>query len=405
MTAPSATEETAFWEDQRVFLLEWGRILIVLMVLLNVLCWPLDYVLYRTNSNLRDTVQGMRLFGTIVAVVAWALLTGAGWARRNPAAVLSTGLATLVFFCGYEMGFLGGPGTLWYYVLPYVALAPVALPLGLRARLAATSLIAGAMVAGYFGLHPALLRDRWAAPDISFTAAVALFATVAGVIAQRTRRQNFFLRRATERQAAELGDLLQRVRDLAATDPLTSLRNVREFNEQLELSCAQSARSGAPLSLIMFDLDHFKTINDRFGHDTGDAALAYAGRVIRRCIRSADVPYRIGGEEFAVICPLASAAAAAGVADRIRLALAEQPLPGTGSEERLTGSFGVADFSPGIEARELYRRADQALYRAKRLGRNRVETDENGRAQPTGVRPEAERVRPAAAAGDPTHDS
>jgi diguanylate cyclase (GGDEF)-like protein len=364
--APSPEEEKAFREDQRVSLLEWGRNFIVFMVLLNVLCWPLDFVLYRDNG-LRDTVQVMRLFGTMVAVIEWSLT-----------AVLAAGLAILLFFCGFEMGGLGGPGTFWFYVLPYVVLATVALSFGARVRAAVTYLLAVALLAGYFGLHPEHLRDRWAAPDISFTAVVALFSTVAGILVERTRRQNFFLRRATERQAGELGELLQRVRDLAATDPITSLRNVREFNEQLALSCAQASRSGAALSLIMFDLDHFKSINDRFGHDAGDMALAYAGRVIRRCIRSADVPYRIGGEEFAVICPLASASSAAGVAERIRLALAEQPLPTGGTDERLTASFGVADFFLGEEARELYRRADQALYRAKRRGRNRVETEEGG---------------------------
>jgi diguanylate cyclase (GGDEF)-like protein len=163
---------------------------------------------------------------------------------------------------------------------------------------------------------------------------------------------------------ATLGTLVDRLSALAVTDALTGLHNARDFHERLSIEQARSQRSGHPVSLIVGDIDHFKMLNDRRGHAVGDKVLeGFAGR-LAGTVRRGDLPFRIGGEEFAVICPGASADEALQVAERIRIAIAAAPLAG----EAVTASFGVAqDGSSGI-----FVAADAALYAAKGGGRNQV---------------------------------
>jgi GGDEF domain-containing protein len=142
---------------------------------------------------------------------------------------------------------------------------------------------------------------------------------------------------------------------LAATDALTGLANRRTFEERLDAEVVRARRHGRRLALATLDLDRFKRLNDAFGHDAGDDALRAAGAALARCARRADLVARVGG---------------ARAAERARAALAALSL-GAG---RLTASFGVAELHPGEPARALVRRADAALYRAKALGRDRVET-------------------------------
>ena len=156
----------------------------------------------------------------------------------------------------------------------------------------------------------------------------------------------------------------------AITDPLTSLPNPRYFWRRLAEEIARAERNGGPLALVMLDLDEFKRFNDRFGHIAGDRALVAVGEVLRTNCRQSDVPCRVGGEEFAVICP-GDAAAAESLAERIRGALAARTVQLDGAAARITGSFGVAQWR-GLPAERLFVEADAALYEAKRRGRNRV---------------------------------
>jgi len=155
---------------------------------------------------------------------------------------------------------------------------------------------------------------------------------------------------------------------LATTDTLTGLANRRVFEETLHRELARSARSGEPCGLVVLDVDHFKAINDRHGHPTGDEVLRHLGQVLADSCREADLPARYGGEEFVVIVPGAAGRTAVLVAERLRRALAqaEGPLP-------FTVSAGVASF-PGNAADDasLVAAADAALYQSKRNGRDRV---------------------------------
>lgn len=163
--------------------------------------------------------------------------------------------------------------------------------------------------------------------------------------------------------------------ELAVTDPLTGLHNRRYMAGQLEALVARAAAGGDPVAVLAIDIDHFKKINDGFGHDVGDHVLAEFAARLASNVRSIDLPVRFGGEEFIVVMPDTELAEAGRIAERIRLHVAGSPFPIRKGAERLTVtiSIGVAASLPGGESAEaLLKRADEAMYEAKASGRNRV---------------------------------
>jgi len=167
----------------------------------------------------------------------------------------------------------------------------------------------------------------------------------------------------------------QRLHHDAYTDTLTGLANRRYFNEVAAKEIAQAERDHRPLAVLGLDLDHFKRVNDEYGHDIGDLVLQSAARVFQGALRAGDFAARMGGEEFSALLPHADAAQASAVANRIRQAIASTPisLP-SGAVLTVTVSIGISAWLPGEEDMgAAIKRADQALYRAKQNGRNRVE--------------------------------
>ena len=167
----------------------------------------------------------------------------------------------------------------------------------------------------------------------------------------------------------------EEIRTLATTDPLTQLPNRRAFMERMLLELARFQRhETTPASVLMLDLDHFKEINDQHGHGAGDAALQQFGRLLAGELRRIDSAGRLGGEEFAVLLPDTDVAAAAFFAERLRAKLGDTVIEYQGMALRLTTSIGVAAMRVAdSRPEEIIARADQALYRAKASGRNRVE--------------------------------
>jgi len=158
----------------------------------------------------------------------------------------------------------------------------------------------------------------------------------------------------------------------ASTDALTGLPNRRAMNDTIKRMAAHAGRSGEPLSAIAFDLDHFKTVNDRYGHEIGDAALSSVGECLRENLRVSDFAARIGGEEFLVLAPDTDVDGALVLAEKLREALMREEIPQL--MQPLTASFGVASIPLHAGAAELLlRRADRACYLAKDRGRNRVQ--------------------------------
>ena len=161
----------------------------------------------------------------------------------------------------------------------------------------------------------------------------------------------------------------------ALTDTLTGLPNKRSIEDTLKRMAAQSGRSLAPLAAIMFDLDHFKQVNDVYGHNRGDDVLAAVGAAITSSLRESDFAGRYGGEEFLVLLADSDRQAAMLTAEKLRSAIGAVQIPGQNGS--VTASFGVAVMPDDAgQSAELLRCADRALYAAKRAGRNRIESAE-----------------------------
>lgn len=176
----------------------------------------------------------------------------------------------------------------------------------------------------------------------------------------------------------DLEDRLSQARDqlavLAAHDSLTGLLNRRSIREYAEAALLQAVRAGAAISVILLDLDHFKDVNDRYGHQTGDDALRLVAETIAAALRTGDRVGRMGGEEFLVVLPDTALDQAVAVAERIRRRVAARPLTlPDGTRVPLRVSAGVATAPPVAPTLDvLLQQADAALYRAKRGGRNQV---------------------------------
>jgi diguanylate cyclase (GGDEF)-like protein len=180
---------------------------------------------------------------------------------------------------------------------------------------------------------------------------------------------------AGDLEVAKLGVAFNRMADelnaRARTDDLTGLPNFRAFRERIDVEIARAARYPEQFGILVLDLDHFKKYNDRFGHLAGNDALQRVAEVIRETVRAVDFPARYGGEEFAVILPQIDGALIIPIAERIRAGV--EALPATAEGATMTVSIGAAIFPfDGNGADALFHAADQRLYEAKRLGRNRV---------------------------------
>ncbi|WP_406699983.1 diguanylate cyclase [Singulisphaera sp. Ch08] len=157
--------------------------------------------------------------------------------------------------------------------------------------------------------------------------------------------------------------------ELATTDGLTGLKNRRCFNENLITACSFAVRYGYPLSLVMIDVDHFKSLNDSFGHPAGDSVLATLAGILRSETRDHDIVARYGGEEFAILLPATAAAEASLLAERLRSLTTSYPWP----QRPITVSVGVATTGGDLATwSELLEAADRALYHSKRSGRDRI---------------------------------
>ena len=178
-----------------------------------------------------------------------------------------------------------------------------------------------------------------------------------------------------KRYADSLRDNVQAAIELAVVDALTGLNNRRFLETHLANSLDQAAHKGQPLSLMILDIDHFKSVNDTYGHDAGDEVLKTFAQRIKHVLRGADLVCRLGGEEFVVVMPDTTLAVAERVAERVRAAVEDEKFPIDQKASRMiavTTSVGLAERGADANADALMRRADKALYASKSSGRNRV---------------------------------
>lgn len=186
--------------------------------------------------------------------------------------------------------------------------------------------------------------------------------------------------------AIDAADLLLKVQEqnralatIAATDELTGLSNRYRMDAAISAEVDRATRYDEPLSLIIFDLDHFKRVNDTWGHETGDRVLKRVAEAVKGIVRKPDELFRWGGEEFLVLAPHTTLEGAVSTAEKLRAAVKSERIPDVGT---VSASFGVAQLWPGESASDWFKRADRALYRAKNQGRNRVVSLEFGEPAP-----------------------
>lgn len=216
----------------------------------------------------------------------------------------------------------------------------------------------------YMGLHTAARATGTLAP-LSATGLWVVHAFNVAVVfamAAYTARYYYGTVRRAERQLVTL----------ASTDPLTGLSNRRNLIDQAEQALTRSRDAGQPTALVIADIDHFKHINDAHGHEAGDRTIVHVAALLARCCRAQDIAARWGGEEFLVLLPATDTGAAILVAERIRAAVAAQPLAHGSTAIAVTLSLGVAEVARHETLGPAIARADHALYRSKEDGRNRV---------------------------------
>ena len=253
----------------------------------------------------------------------------------------------LVIFVGIvALATLKVSTALWpLFALPIMVALPLAGEIGLGVAGLATAAVF-AMISGQSTANPVSLSVAWCAFVIAAVAVGSRYGKV-----QRD---------------------LTRVVGASLRDRLTGLYNFAFFTDAIRRETDRATRYGTPLSLVLFDLDGFKSFNDTHGHEAGNRLLEQVGRTLEGMRRTADVAARFGGEEFALLVP-GSASAALEAAERIRTAIGRIIVPvGNGQHDGRTISAGVAAYVPGEKPEDLVEAADRALYLSKRRGRNRV---------------------------------
>jgi len=180
-------------------------------------------------------------------------------------------------------------------------------------------------------------------------------------------------RDAAHQLNAELEKALKMVHDMSIHDELTGLFNRRHLMDVLSVEKNRADRTGQLFSIVVVDIDHFKLVNDSFGHLKGDEVLKEVANALQKTLRGCDFSARFGGEEFMMILGQASADGAMACAERIRRLIEATRFPGFGDDFKVTVSMGLTEYRPVEDISESISRADQALYRAKNAGRNRVE--------------------------------
>jgi diguanylate cyclase (GGDEF)-like protein len=288
------------------------------------------------------------------------LYVGAYWCigrRRNGAAVAliwtevlcHSALASLLI--GWDSGF-------HYFLLLFIPAIVVGAP-----RRWALPMVLGVLVF-YLGLHAACAAVGPLSPLQPWALRVAHWVNVGLIFALFYAMAAYY--RGTVIKAEK------RLLAAATTDPLTGLANRSQFHLRAVTELNRARRRGEPVAVVLADVDHFKRINDEFGHEAGDRVLVRLAALLRDCLREVDVLARWGGEEFLALLPASDSGSAADVAERLRQAVAAVRIDLGGRTVQLTMSFGIAQVLDHHDLQQATARADQALYDSKRAGRNRV---------------------------------
>ncbi|MEX2353387.1 MAG: GGDEF domain-containing protein [Gammaproteobacteria bacterium] len=315
-------------------------------------------VFFATEAFLRfQTLHAQVLLGfAILTVCCFAYLRTTGNKRStNTFVVILFGALCLFLF--YTSG-INGTGPLWYFVFPLVALYIQRLWAGILSVLILFILTILLLTLQPAGFDPSLYSQDFIERLFAVYLAISIMAFLYAFI----------------RTSAELNmdNINRNYRNLANTDELTKLPNRRRMTEVLYQEVARNQRNQTTFSIIIFDIDYFKKLNDLHGHDAGDAVLKAVPEIIHKILRSQDICARWGGEEFLVLLPETGLAGARHVAERLRTAFEEYITSHMDIDLSVTISLGVFEFKDAFDLDDCIKQADKNLYQAKHDGRNRV---------------------------------
>ena len=326
---------------------------------INVAFWGFDPLVFHGDVDKLRIFTAWRVVFLITAVLGGLAMWRIASRRSSP---YLAALTIHMFFTGFTyvvFGFLGGPERPWLHTGMMFPLITMLFIVPVLTRLTLSVATAALVLGASFGLHPSYLREPFVLNLFGMTFGIALLGTMMGHAFYELVRRNFVQRRELTR--------------LAYVDSLTGVANRARFLALAEREVARAQRYARPLSLLVLDVDHFKRINDSFGHLAGDAALRELGRALSASVRASDLVGRLGGEEFGVVLPETDARAAGELAERLRTSAHGVSVPSGDGPAAMSVTIGTSELSSATEGlRELLIRADRALYQGKRDGRDRI---------------------------------
>ena len=327
--------------------------------IINLAFWGFDPLIFHGDAAMLGLFTAWRVVFLVTAVAGGLAMWRIASRRSSPYAAA---LAILMAFTGFTyvlFGFLGGPDRPWLHTGMMFPLITMLFVVPVLTRLALSFGTAALVLASSFGFHPSYLHEPFVLNLFGMTFGIALLGTMMGHAFYELLRRNFVQRRELTR--------------LAYTDSLTGVANRARFLALAEREVARAQRYRRPLSLLVLDVDHFKRINDSFGHLAGDAALRELGLALAGSVRASDLVGRLGGEEFGVVLPETDVRAATELAERLRTSVHRVMVPNEGDGAAMSVTIGASELATQTEGlRELLIRADRALYQGKRDGRDRV---------------------------------
>ncbi|CDF83065.1 hypothetical protein PKB_1707 [Pseudomonas knackmussii B13] len=358
--------------------LTWLALIGVPFGLLHILAFSLN--LQGTRAEFDGWRHGIIATHAVVALLLACIGLLAWYARRRtePAPLLycealGTGAAGVLLAFGLTITFFDQQVT--SSITPFLMGCVAAALILLLRPLAAATLYVGAFVAFELAMELAQPDPQMRLSNQMGGLTICGIGILLSLILWSGNLRNLRQRQHLRRQRKELEEKNRQLEYLAGHDPLTGLFNRRQFDQLVKQELARCDRQPMPVSLLMIDLDHFKFINDRYGHPLGDEVIRHTANLLRKHTRSTDSVARLGGEEFLLLLPDSAVPQAMAIAEKLRKLLEETPLPMKDGLLYLTASFGIATLESGVSGtyERLYATADQALYRAKASGRNRVE--------------------------------
>lgn len=369
-TSPTSSNHAPITERMfRVHIEKISRRLItylgVISILIISITRPLDYLL-PVNTNTLLYWRSLTCLFLGWPVIAFHF---SKWFRRHTELFFTVNFVGAAFVTGYLLMPITEPASGLRYLVYIVPLWTIVTPSKLWTRFLITL--------GALAVFPgAYLSMGWSFYVYGFTATIMTAMILISVVIghsefYRLEKENFFNRRRMQIQQ-------QKIKRLAAYDQLTGLYDRHHLEERMNQEFSRASRHNIDLCLLMIDLDHFKQINDEYGHPAGDAVLERIGGIInsvaRNNMRQSDIAGRYGGEEFCVLLPETKLEGAHTVAERIRKTFQEETfISDQGEEFTATCSIGISEYTEELDNHEdLVKKADDALYQAKEKGRNRV---------------------------------